>query len=268
MKYPVLTGAGIFSSEILGLKPKSMSPGRRLKEFEIELFTENYYYGVIDGKRVPYSENTLLICKPGNIRCSMLDFRCRYIHFELEDEELQRVFGEFPTSIILSDPGRIIGLFNKIVGIYPSDPNEANLRLSAYILSLAADIRDELAQSESLSEVNRLGRETVNVAKAYMDKYFAQDISLSDIAEAVNLTTNLFCSVFSKACGQTPHDYLVRLRIARAKKMLVATTESVSFIAGECGFSSYSYFSTAFRSAVGLSPSEYRKKLGGEGYVL
>jgi AraC-like DNA-binding protein len=69
---------------------------------------------------------------------------------------------------------------------------------------------------------------------------------------------------FKRAFGETPHRYLLRRRVERAKELLRNTPLSVTEISLDVGFRSLGSFSTAFRALVGESPREYTEKLGFE----
>jgi AraC family transcriptional regulator len=70
-----------------------------------------------------------------------------------------------------------------------------------------------------------------------------------------------FLRMFRAATGQTPHRYLLELRLAKAQALIAGRWMSLIDIAADCGFSSHAHFTTAFRSRFGLSPSEYRRGL-------
>jgi hypothetical protein len=65
--------------------------------------------------------------------------------------------------------------------------------------------------------------------------------------------------VYKRAYGETPHEFLTRLRIERAKTLLARGSHNVTEACFEVGFSSLGSFSNLFADRVGLSPSEYRR---------
>ncbi|MBR1404114.1 MAG: response regulator [Treponema sp.] len=96
-------------------------------------------------------------------------------------------------------------------------------------------------------------------AKRYIDQNFASpDICLRSAAETVNLSPNHFSTVFSQDCGITFIEYLTRVRIEQAKKLLRASDMKSSDIAYEVGFSDPHYFSFIFKKSTGMSPREWR----------
>lgn len=65
--------------------------------------------------------------------------------------------------------------------------------------------------------------------------------------------------MFKAATGQTPHRYLLELRLSSAQSMLMDPALPLTDIALACGFSSHAHLSTAFRSRFGAAPSAYRR---------
>jgi len=88
---------------------------------------------------------------------------------------------------------------------------------------------------------------------------YGRPISLPDVAAHANLSPHHFLRVYKRAYGETPHEFLTRLRVERAKKLLARGTHNVTEACFEVGFSSLGSFSTLFAGRVGLSPSEYRR---------
>ncbi len=68
-----------------------------------------------------------------------------------------------------------------------------------------------------------------------------------------------FIRVFRAATGETPHRFLTRLRIERARRLLADSTLTIAQIAERCGFASPGALSAAFLSHVGVRPSVYRR---------
>ena len=105
--------------------------------------------------------------------------------------------------------------------------------------------------------------EPANVTRAreFIAQNQDRDVSLQEVAKAVNTSTFYFCKVFKKATGLTFTDYLSRVRIEKAKNLLLNPNLRVSEIAYEVGFQSLTHFNRVFRKLTGVSPSRYREKL-------
>jgi two-component system response regulator YesN len=96
-------------------------------------------------------------------------------------------------------------------------------------------------------------------AKEYIDRNFASgDISLYSTASHVGISPNHLSTVFAQETGENFIDYLTRVRMEKAKRLLKNTGMKSSDIAYETGFNDPHYFSYIFKKNVGLSPREYR----------
>jgi AraC-like DNA-binding protein len=96
-------------------------------------------------------------------------------------------------------------------------------------------------------------------ARDYMRYAYGRPVSLPDVAARANLSPYHFLRVYKRAYGETPHEFLTRLRIERAKTLLARGSHNVTEACFEVGFSSLGSFSSLFAGRVGLSPSEYRR---------
>jgi transcriptional regulator GlxA family with amidase domain len=86
-----------------------------------------------------------------------------------------------------------------------------------------------------------------------------QSLTLESLGLEADLSAWHFLRAFRTAFGETPHDFLTRVRIERAKNLLTVTSRPVTEICFDVGFSSLGSFSTLFRRQVGLSPAQFRR---------
>lgn len=100
-------------------------------------------------------------------------------------------------------------------------------------------------------------------AKQFIKEHQADEISLGDVAKAVNTSTFYFCKMFKKTTGLNFTDYLSRVRVEKARNLLLNPNLRISEIAFASGFQSLSHFNRVFRRIAGESPSRYRDKLPG-----
>lgn len=101
----------------------------------------------------------------------------------------------------------------------------------------------------------------ITKAKQFIETHQAEEISLSDVAKAVNTSTFYFCKMFKKATGLNFTDYLSRIRVEKAKNLLLNPNMRISEVAFAAGFQSLSHFNRVFRRIAGESPTRYREKL-------
>ncbi|MEL1266354.1 AraC family transcriptional regulator [Pseudoxanthomonas putridarboris] len=109
----------------------------------------------------------------------------------------------------------------------------------------------------------RRGLATWQVKKvtAYMRERLGAPIGLDDLAGVAGLSRYHFCTAFRQATGSTPHEWLVRLRIERARQLLADATLPVTDIALSVGYETPSSFAAAFRRISGTTPTAYRRSL-------
>jgi len=100
-------------------------------------------------------------------------------------------------------------------------------------------------------------------AKLFINEHQTEDLTLGQVAKAVNTSTFYFCKMFKKATGINFTDYLSRVRIEKSKNLLLNPNLRVSEIAFEVGFQSLTHFNRVFKKILGQSPTEYRAKLLG-----
>jgi len=107
--------------------------------------------------------------------------------------------------------------------------------------------------------------ESPQVAKAriFITEHQNDDLSLAQVAKAVNVSAFYFCKTFKKATGMTFTDYLARVRVEKVKNLLLNPHKRISEAAYESGFQSLSQFNRVFRRVAGEPPTTYREKLNG-----
>ena len=98
-------------------------------------------------------------------------------------------------------------------------------------------------------------------AMEYINANLAEDVRLDAIASELDLSPSHFAHEFRNSTRQTPYQYLLDRRIARAKDLLKRTDFSVQYISGLAGFRSPVNFVRGFRQRVGLTPEAWRRSL-------
>lgn len=98
-------------------------------------------------------------------------------------------------------------------------------------------------------------RRSIEFMKENLDK----EVTLEALASAAAMSKYHFAKSFKHAMGVAPHQYLVRLRMERARKMLAYDALSVEQVANSVGYADKAHFAEQFRKCTGLSPSHYRR---------
>ncbi|MEA4962495.1 helix-turn-helix transcriptional regulator [Lutispora sp.] len=93
----------------------------------------------------------------------------------------------------------------------------------------------------------------------YMEAFFNANITIADICDEINISPFHFIRTFKKKNGISPHQYLLKIRIQKARELLKSGRYSVSETAMLCGFVSMPHFSSTFKDMTGCSPVEYKR---------
>ena len=135
---------------------------------------------------------------------------------------------------------------------------ESILRLLTIFAQHLSALSNQLMVEQATAESPAIAR-----ARAYIAEKHADELSLSEVSQVVNMSAFYFCKTFKKATGMTFTDYLARVRIEKVKNLLLNPHKRVSEAAYEAGFQSLSQFNRVFRRIAGESPSTYRERLHG-----
>jgi AraC-like DNA-binding protein len=98
-------------------------------------------------------------------------------------------------------------------------------------------------------------------AKDFIVENQAEDLSLGQVAKAVNTSVFHFCKMFKKATGLNFTEYVSRVRVEKARNLLLNPNLRISEIAYEVGFQSLTHFNRVFKKITGQSPTDYRGQL-------
>jgi len=143
----------------------------------------------------------------------------------------------------------------RIVG-FPS----GRLFLDSMEQAIAATLVDAFAgQSRSAPPLRGgLGPARLRTIKELVHARIEEELTLVEMAQSVDLSPAHFARMFRKSAGETPHQFVLRNRIERAKEMLRAPEARVLDVAVACGFKTQQHFARVFRHVCGTSPREYR----------
>jgi transcriptional regulator GlxA family with amidase domain len=100
--------------------------------------------------------------------------------------------------------------------------------------------------------------QSIEMAIAYIDKNFRSKISADQLSIEVNLPKEKLQAGFQKKTSLTVHKYVLRIRIEKAKELLINTNSPLKSIASRIGFIDESYFCKVFRRIADTSPMEFR----------
>jgi AraC-like DNA-binding protein len=140
--------------------------------------------------------------------------------------------------------------------IVPSKQHESIVKLLAIFAQHLSILSNQVLVQQENAEPPVIRR-----AKEFIQERQAEDISLGQVAKAVNTSTFYFCKMFKKITGINFTDYLSRVRIEKSKNLLLNPNLRVSEIAFEVGFQSLTHFNRVFKKVLGQTPTDYRAQL-------
>ncbi|TYA11374.1 response regulator [Paenibacillus faecis] len=116
---------------------------------------------------------------------------------------------------------------------------------------------------EAAGELNSVA-EPVKEALRYVEEHLEQGLGLRDAAQHVHLNPSYFSVLFKEQMGMTFIEYVTRLRIQKAKELLLQTKLPVGEIAERVGYQTTKYFNKVFKEYEGHSPGSYRNEVKGQ----
>lgn len=116
--------------------------------------------------------------------------------------------------------------------------------------------------ADATTNEQRIGNEkiAVRLATRYIDEFFAQGVSLYELAQYVSLSPYYLLRVFCNEVGMPPYAYLESVRIRHAQR-LIKTGKPLSEVAIDAGFSSQSHMTQCFRKIIGATPGQYAQEI-------
>lgn len=100
-------------------------------------------------------------------------------------------------------------------------------------------------------------------AVGFMEEHLEADITLAEVAGSAGLSPFHFARAFKQTTGLTPHQYLVGLRVERAKALLGRGDITLAEVGYRAGFKNQSHFTTLFRRLTSVTPGQYRRAVRG-----
>lgn len=131
---------------------------------------------------------------------------------------------------------------------------------SAPLQQASCDLLLELLSRQTDSLARSIDRRLL-LAKTYLDEAFATPIKLERLCGIAHLSRRQLNTLFQRQLGCAPSEYLLRLRMNHARRLLIETEQSIQRVAEQCGYQSLAAFSDRFRRHFGVAPSHYRRRL-------
>ncbi len=259
MHLPKIVAIGIYDSKMI--RPNiSISKNRKVTMFEIELPMEDGGICYIDSFSKKINTNMVICAKPGQIRHTKFPFKCFYIHIVVQPGVIHDILMKAPDCFEIEKAEKYRYIFSEMIRYSNSFSETEEIMIQSKLLELIYMIKNSSVNPIKIkgSTNNALIIErTLN----YIDMHLTENLSLESIAKLNSLSTIHFHNIFKTATGKTLRKYIEEQRIRKAITFLLTTNYNLTRIAYECGFSSQSYFSYAFKRKMDCTPREYIKKI-------
>lgn len=102
---------------------------------------------------------------------------------------------------------------------------------------------------------------TIERIQKYIQSHIEDQLNLAGIAATVNYNESYVSRLFRQHTGMKISDYILQVRLSKAKQLLSSSDQSINAIAESCGFDSIHYFSYTFKKNMGMTPSDYRRSM-------
>ena len=216
-----------------------------------------------------------------SIALESLDLQPLYEHLQyIHLEELNTVFEEYVSTLDSTEIHSTVTLnylqmetlmtAMKLIRDVGGEPSQV-LSIKQYEAGIQSDdmqsvvsaslslLREALVYRGSHNPVH--GNPAIIKARGYLAKHFSDpNLMLKDVAREVAMSTSRFSTVFAQETGYTFTEYLMALRMSKAKELLKVTSMRSSDVCFWVGYNDPHYFSYLFKKNEGMTPSEYRKK--------
>lgn len=176
------------------------------------------------------------------------------INFMPYDKDGEEICFSDTVSIIMSGTGNYYyDMFSDTVNIFENYVKN-NLKIKANLYSILSDI----CQMHKNRGINSTEFKTISKGIRYIEDHLSSDMSVLELAKMCCVSETFFRRLFKKYSGVSPVEYKNRIRISKAKQLLISSELTVGEIADVLGFYDMAYFCRTFNEKTGVSPKEYR----------
>ena len=179
----------------------------------------------------------------------------------LKEGALYHALMNTPCYLSISDPEHYRDVFMHLCKYYDSTVENDQIMMNSLILELVHMIHKDSKKQLRMETVSGNSYEMIERVIVHIRENLTADLSLASVSAYANLSPIHFHNCFKSATGKTLHQYIEEQRIKKAASLLLTTDWTLTRISGECGFSSQSYFSFAFKRKMGVTPRGYAKQI-------
>ena len=257
---PEIVSIGVYDSQV-AVRNKVITKNRKTTMFEIELPIEEGGISYINSEKMPINPNVIICAKPGQMRHTKLPFKCYYIHIILKDGILYDTLMDTPNFVKTNKSSKYLELYKKLRKYFDSGLEDDKIIIHSLILELIYTLSKDSQKLFFRESIKSSNYKVIETTINYIKTNLTSDLSLETVSEFAGFSPIHFHNCFKASTGKTLHEYVEEQRIKKAANMLITTNNTLTQIAYECGFSSQSYFSYAFKRKMQLTPREYAREV-------
>ena len=267
LQFPYINCAGMLQNETsFRAKPHFHEYGTELQFFahgNAIVYVNGVQYQVRSGDLAIYESNQIHSDDHTCSKSQNLTYFIRFQEYQLSGRKPNMLLPEGSTPVLHTGEysGEFHFLFDSICSEYEQQmPHSGNLAEHYFkaILYLIHRIQQPGA-GMGQSTLAGHAQSTALQVKEYIDDNYYLPIAMKSLETHFSISASHLGRLFHNEVGITPLQYLMRVRIAEAKKLLAKSEYTLSEIAVNTGFQSSAYFSTQFKRIVGITPGEYRQ---------
>ena len=243
------------------------SKGRTLQEYQVIYITKGE--GIFESKSCPQTkinEGTIILLFPDEWHRYRPDKSTGWDEYWIvfKGAAIQNIMKEnffHPANPLLTigHDEKVLGILSVIIETTKYEGAGYQPLISGAVLHLLGYIYSTFRQ-DSFKQENQV-EITVNKARIILRENSDKNISVETIAEELQVSYAWFRKAFKSYTGMAPGQYLIQLKIQRAKELLSNPSKSIKQIAYDMQFDSAFYFSRLFKEKTGVTPAQYRKKI-------
>lgn len=176
---------------------------------------------------------------------------------ELREIVAKRLLEQLQDKLVVKDPVLAADFEQKLKNLRFSDDGEPHREL----VEVLSGLNDELVSRGLTASVKASADDCIVRACQYISNHLGDDFTYRDVAEFVHLSPRHFIRRFRSEMNETFTDYLVRIRIEGAVRLLEEEDMEASDVAGAVGYHDEKYFQQLFKKYTGCTPREYQRRV-------
>ena len=165
-----------------------------------------------------------------------------------------------------TNPAALSKLFAQVSGLLENgaEPAELRIRRASALLREYPTTRFQSSDAHTIQEVSGVTRGAllawqIRKVTDFIESHIETAIGIQDLSAVVRLSSSHFCRAFRVSFKDSPHNHVMRRRIARSQVLMSTTNTPMSQIAVDCGFADQAHFSRVHRRLAGVTPGAWRR---------